>query len=224
MYQTWYKQFKLIESNLQLNLFYSYKTLVPTEYPVSFLFVGYYNTTKVIVYFDPNTRRIKRTFHCCIDEYDIKLHPEKSMSLGSIILHTYSSGVYQPGTPSPDPKICMIWSSLDISYPPFSSSELMKLELLIPPKWDAYEHNYFRLSDLLCYLHLPSAFKFPHWWPNPFGHPPKHLRGIHRKSGSFTCRNCFPDAPGQMNALDTPLQYSPLSGNIHMHSHPLSNT
>ena len=35
MYQTWYKYFKLIGSSPQLNLVYSYRTLVPTDYPIS---------------------------------------------------------------------------------------------------------------------------------------------------------------------------------------------
>ena len=35
MYQTWYTYFKLIESNHQINIFYSYRTLVHTDYHVS---------------------------------------------------------------------------------------------------------------------------------------------------------------------------------------------
>ena len=37
-------------------------------------FVEYYNSTKVVIYFDPNTHRIKKTFHIFIDEYYIKVH------------------------------------------------------------------------------------------------------------------------------------------------------
>ena len=40
------------------------------------LFVVYSNYTKVIISFDPNTRRIKRNFHFYIDEYDIKFYPK----------------------------------------------------------------------------------------------------------------------------------------------------
>ena len=50
------------------------------------LLIGNYNITKVIIYFDPKTCRIKRTFHCYIDEYDIKLHPEESMLFGNLML------------------------------------------------------------------------------------------------------------------------------------------
>ena len=35
VYQTWYKHFKPMESNPQLNVVYSYRNLVPTDYPVS---------------------------------------------------------------------------------------------------------------------------------------------------------------------------------------------
>ena len=45
----------------------------PAVYPSLFpqivdgLFMGYSNFTKVIIYFDPKTRCIKKTFHCYID-------------------------------------------------------------------------------------------------------------------------------------------------------------
>ena len=35
MYQTWYKHFKLIYSDPQLNQVYSYRNIVATDYPVS---------------------------------------------------------------------------------------------------------------------------------------------------------------------------------------------
>ena len=40
------------------------------------LFMIYSNSNKVIIYFDPKTRRIKKTLHCYIDEYGAKLYPE----------------------------------------------------------------------------------------------------------------------------------------------------
>ena len=46
----------------------------------------------------------------------------------------YTSGVYQPGTPYPDPKIRLIQPYLGISDSPFSSAELLTLELLLPPR------------------------------------------------------------------------------------------
>ena len=39
------------------------------------LFMGYTYSTKVIIYFDPKTLRIKITFHFYVDDYDVKLHP-----------------------------------------------------------------------------------------------------------------------------------------------------
>ena len=55
------------------------------------------------------------------------------MSLGDLMLQGYPSGVYQPGPPSSYPSICIIRTSLDISYSSFVSSELLALELLLPP-------------------------------------------------------------------------------------------
>ena len=40
------------------------------------LFMWYSISTKVIIYFDPKTRHIKRNSHCYIDEYNIKLQPK----------------------------------------------------------------------------------------------------------------------------------------------------
>ena len=86
------------------------------------LFMGYSNDTKVFIYFVLKTRCIKRTFHCYIYYYDTKLHPKLSISLGDLMLQEYPSGVYQPDTPPPDPKICPIQPSLDITDSLFSST------------------------------------------------------------------------------------------------------
>ena len=54
------------------------------------------------------------------------------MSLGDLMLQEYNYGVFQPGTPSPDPNIRLIKPSLEISDSPFSSSYILNLELLLP--------------------------------------------------------------------------------------------
>ena len=52
----------------------------PAIYPYSNLqneywfYTRYSNCTKVIIYFDPNTHRMKENFHCYINEHDLKLH------------------------------------------------------------------------------------------------------------------------------------------------------
>ena len=61
-------------------------------------FTGYTNSNKAIIYLDSKIHFTKRTFHCYIDEYDVKLHPYESMSLGALISPKYPSGVYQPVT------------------------------------------------------------------------------------------------------------------------------
>ena len=56
-------------------------------------FMRYYNSTKAVIYFEPKTLHIKKTFRCYIDVYDIKLHPEKYISLGALMLQEYPSGL-----------------------------------------------------------------------------------------------------------------------------------
>ena len=55
------------------------------------------------------------------------------MSLGALVLQEYIYGVYQSGTPSTDPNIIHIQHFLYISDSPFSSSEFLTLDLLLPP-------------------------------------------------------------------------------------------
>ena len=55
-------------------------------------FMGYSNSTKVILYFDPAAHRIKFSFHCYIDEYDVKLDQNESVSLGVLQLRQYPDG------------------------------------------------------------------------------------------------------------------------------------
>ena len=55
------------------------------------------------------------------------------MSLGAFILQEHPSRVYQTVTLQPEPKIYLIQNSLDISDQPFSSSEILTPELLLPP-------------------------------------------------------------------------------------------
>ena len=61
-----------------------YPSLLPSS--IYGFFMGYSNSTMLMIYFDPKTYRIRRTFNCYIDEYGIKLHPEEFMSLGACMI------------------------------------------------------------------------------------------------------------------------------------------
>ena len=50
------------------------------------------------------------------------------------MLQEYPYGVYQPVTPSSDFNIRLNQPTLDISNSPFASSELLTLDLLLPPR------------------------------------------------------------------------------------------
>ena len=61
-----------------------YPSLLPPS--VYGFFTVYYNSAKFIIYFELNTRRVKIIFHFYIDEYDVELHPEESMTFGNLAL------------------------------------------------------------------------------------------------------------------------------------------
>ena len=89
------------------------------------------------------------------------------MSLGALMIQEYPSGVYQPGTTSPDPKICLIRPSLDILYSPFSSSELLTLQLFLPQSGTSI--NITIIENPISYITYisqvpstsPIAYQFP---------------------------------------------------------------
>ena len=87
--------------------------------------------------------------------------------------HTY--GVYQPGTPSPDLKILMIQPSLDISYSPFSSSEILTLELILPPS--GYPMNITILDYLV--FSIPYISQVPSTYPISDQFPMDTCRNIY---------------------------------------------
>ena len=70
--------------------------------------MGYYNSTKLIIYFDPNNHHTKQKFNYNIVEYDIKIHMEEYMSLGDLMIQEYPPGVYQTSTIHPEPIIRII--------------------------------------------------------------------------------------------------------------------
>ena len=55
------------------------------------------------------------------------------MFLGFLMLQEYPSGVYQTGNPPPDQNIRIIQLFLDITDSPFAVSELLTIEILLPP-------------------------------------------------------------------------------------------
>ena len=65
--------------------------LIPTS--ADGFFMGYSNSTEVIIYFVHNTSHTKQNFHLYIYECNINLHLDESMSLGDLILQDYPSGV-----------------------------------------------------------------------------------------------------------------------------------
>ena len=71
--------------------------------------------------------------------------------------HDYPSGIYQPGSPSPGPKIHLIQTFLNISDSPFASSELLNLEPLLDLSCTLM--NITNLDDPIYYI--PYIYQVP---------------------------------------------------------------
>ena len=129
--------------------------------------MGYSDYTKVVIYVDPKTRFINRTFSCYIDKYDIELYPKKSMSFVALVIQEYPYGVYQTGTPSPDPNIHLNQTSLDTAGSTFASSDLLNLELLLPPSGTPMKTTIldYPISYILYICQVPSTLPIIYQFP-----------------------------------------------------------
>ena len=111
------------------------------------------------------------------------------------MLQQYTSGVYQPVTPSTYRNICLVHPSLDISESLFSSSEILTSELLLPLSGTPMNIKFF--DDPIFSIPYISQVSSSCCWPVSYEHPPKYLHGIQRQWGAFICLNCCRNALGQ---------------------------
>jgi hypothetical protein len=79
-------------------------TISDDELPdhVDGFFVGYASHSTVLLAWDPESRRIKRTHHCYVDEYNVRTNPDEKLSLNSVLLQDLppavinGKGILQP--------------------------------------------------------------------------------------------------------------------------------
>eukprot|EP00978_Attheya_sp_CCMP212_P000292 scaffold531_cov30-Attheya_sp.AAC.1 len=88
---------------------------VVTNSNIDGYFMGYSNTTKVILYWDPTTNKIERTHHCFLDEFDTKVSPNQKHNPGALLLAECATG-HQHFVP-PNEADIQFQSREAISYP-----------------------------------------------------------------------------------------------------------
>jgi hypothetical protein len=103
------------------------------ENDVDGYFMGYANTTKVIVYWDPKTNTIKRAHHCFVDEFETRVSPHQRHTPGALLLAETPGGQYDPTPPPPD-EIRFQISSFDIQESSFPADEMFSFQVSIPPQ------------------------------------------------------------------------------------------
>eukprot|EP00978_Attheya_sp_CCMP212_P013538 scaffold33993_cov66-Attheya_sp.AAC.3 len=97
-------------------------------------FMGYANTIKVIVYWDPKTNTIKRTHHCFVDEFETRVSPHQHHTPGAPLLAAAPGGHYDPTPPPPDEVRFQI-SLFDIKEESlFPTDEMHTFQILILPQ------------------------------------------------------------------------------------------
>ena len=146
------------------------------------------------------------------------------MSLGDLMIQEYPSGVYQPGTPSPDPKVCLIQPSLEISdspFPPQRSWPQNSSSLQVRLVWTSL---FYMIPSSLLFT-SPKSLQRPPYLTNflwttskTYMWQPYTTRSLHSPQllSSFYGTN--------KNVLDPHLWHLPFPGDIHLHSPPLINT
>eukprot|EP00978_Attheya_sp_CCMP212_P033515 scaffold135433_cov24-Attheya_sp.AAC.1 len=95
--------------------------------------MGYSNTTKVVLYWDPTTNKIKHTHHCFLDEFDTKVSPNQKHNPGALLLAKCATG-HQNFVPPNEADIQLQVSNFDIATSAFPASECSTLQVPIPPQ------------------------------------------------------------------------------------------
>eukprot|EP00978_Attheya_sp_CCMP212_P023543 scaffold72435_cov57-Attheya_sp.AAC.1 len=113
-------------------------------------FMGYANTTKVIIYWDPKTNTIKRAHHFFVDKFETRVSPHQRHTPGALLLSEAPGGHYDP-IPLPPDEVRFQISSFDIQTSPFPADEMHSFQISIPPKG---RHFHIQVGDDQEY-HIP---------------------------------------------------------------------
>lgn len=95
-------------------------------------FMSYANTTKVLLYYDPSTNKVKRAHHAYVDEFDVRISPDEKHTPGALLLSEYPAGEYNPRLVDPS-TVRMVKPTLDLTNSPFDPDKLITVEIELPP-------------------------------------------------------------------------------------------
>jgi hypothetical protein len=94
---------------------------IVTNQDIDGYFMGYSNTTKVVLYWDPKTNKIKRTHHCFLDEFDTRVSSRQKLNPGALLLAENATGLHD-STPINPEDIEFKESHFDIATSVFPAS------------------------------------------------------------------------------------------------------
>eukprot|EP00978_Attheya_sp_CCMP212_P009162 scaffold21618_cov63-Attheya_sp.AAC.4 len=107
---------------------------IVTNSDIDRYFMGYTsNTTKVVLYWDPTTNTIKRTYHCFLDAFDTKVSPNQKHNPGALLLAECATG-HQNIVPPNEADIQFQVSNFNIATSAFPASECSTFQVPIPPQ------------------------------------------------------------------------------------------
>eukprot|EP00978_Attheya_sp_CCMP212_P028087 scaffold95999_cov85-Attheya_sp.AAC.1 len=96
---------------------------IVTNQDIDGYFMGYSNTTKVVLYWDPTTNKIKRTHHCFLDEFDTRVSSQQKHNPGAFLLVAENvTGHFNP-TSLPPEDVHYRVSKFDIAKSTFPADE-----------------------------------------------------------------------------------------------------
>jgi hypothetical protein len=96
--------------------------------------MGYSNTTKVVLYWDPTTNKIKRTaHHCFLDEFNTRVLSEQKHNQGALLLAENATGQVNP-TPIQPADVHYRVYKFDIAKSAFPADECQTYQVTIPPQ------------------------------------------------------------------------------------------
>eukprot|EP00978_Attheya_sp_CCMP212_P033185 scaffold132841_cov57-Attheya_sp.AAC.1 len=116
---------------------------VVTNSDIDGYFMGYSNTTKVVLYWNPTTNKIKCTHHCFLDEFDTEVSPNQKHNPGALLLAECATG-HQNFVPPNEADIQFQVSNFDIATSAFPASECSTFQVPIPPQGHRF---YLQIGD-----------------------------------------------------------------------------
>jgi len=114
-----------------------------TNQDIDGYFMGYSNTTKVVVYWDPTNNTIKRTHHCFLDEFDTRVSSKQKHTPGALLLAECATGHHNYVPPPPE-DIHLTVSQFDIAKSAFPAEECHTYQVDIPPQGQRF---YIQVGD-----------------------------------------------------------------------------